>query len=420
MVLFLVGAGAFATGTQEGSASVQEPEMFEIGIFGNETHMGVIDGLLDSVRAERPGMEISIITVPWGEYVQKLSVLQLSGDAPDIVWAADTHLQAFMENDILVDISAIRNDGDSDYDFDDFTESSLEFVTKDGNLYGIPFSVAPTFIIYNEDLFEAAGLETPYSLWQRGDWNYETFREAVVGITDKASGTYGYPPIEPSGFMLLAMNFLWGYGAEPFNDDLSQFTLNTPEGRDAMQFIWDLYNEDDVLPLPGELEPRSGFNSGRLAMAQSGVSDLNRAAMTGDVDFNWSIAPMPEGPADGPVRMGYAAWAVLNDRHSEDTILDVLKAVTNVDATTELSQFFLTGRASVIQSDELTQRYPVDADVFRAVVLGSLERGRVPVFPANYAQMQAVIQAAVEDMIINDVSVDDTIEAMETNLEEYF
>lgn len=419
-VMFVAVTAGFATGARETQPQAVEQREFQIAIFGSEQHLSVVDNLLDPVREAYPETTFSIITVPWGEYVQTLSVRQLGGSAPDIAWAADTHLQAFLAGDILRDISAIRTDGDTNYDFSDFTPSSLDLVTQNDRLYGIPFSVPPTFIMYNEDLFEEAGLSTPYTLWQEGNWNFETFLEAVVAITDKGRGVYGYPAIEPNGFMLLASHIFWGYGAEPFSDDLSEFTLNSPESRDAMQYIWDLYNEYDVLPVPGEMEPRSGFNSGRLAMARASVSDLNRADMTGNVDFNWSIAPLPAGPANGAVPMGYAAWVVLNDRHPDETVIDVLKALTNENASTELSQFFLPGRASVIQSPELAQRYPVDETVFREVVLGSLENGRVVRFPTNYAQMQAVIQAAIEDMIINNVSVDATLDAMERGLQEYF
>lgn len=41
---------------------------------------------------------------------------------------------------------------------------------------------------YNKALFKKNGLETPYDLYKRGDWNWDTFRELAVKLTQDTNG----------------------------------------------------------------------------------------------------------------------------------------------------------------------------------------------------------------------------------------
>ena len=397
------------------AAKDKEPVEIVVNIFGNETQSAVVRSVLDKMEEENPHITASVITTPWGEYIQKLSVLKLSGGAPDIIWAADIHLSQFLESGLLVDISEIRTDGDEEYNFQDFIPSTLDYASKDGNLYGIPFSTAPKFIMYNEDLFKNAGVETPYDLWKKGEWNYDAFTDAIVKITDKPNGVYGYSSIVPSDLYISAADIFWAYGAELFSEDGTQLALNSPEGEQALQVVWDLYNKYDALPSPdqGVID----FKSGKVGMFKGSTSNLNAV---GDVGFKWSIAPLPEGPADGPIQIGYAAYAVMNDKNPKDDVLTVLKALTNPDAAETFSEFFVPSRASVIESDALSTKYPaVSKEIFDEVLQFSLERGKVLETPETYAQMKPVIQSAIEAMIINDASVKDTIALIEKNVQQF-
>jgi len=415
VLLFLFCSfGLFAAAQIEETPGVKEPVEFTVGIFGNETHKAVVRSVLDKVEEEFPYISVEIITIPWGEYIQKLSVQKISGDAPDIIWAADVHLKTFMDNGLLVDISSIRDESDTAYDFKDYLPDTLNYVSKDGKLFGIPFSTAPKLIMYNDDLFKAAGLESPYALWQKGEWTYEAFANAVVKITDKSKGIYGYASIFPSDFLMSAIDIIWGYGAEAFNAQNTKFTLNTPEGRKALQLVWDLYNKYDALPTPDQ---SIGFESGKVAMFKGSTSNFNKM---GNVGFKWSIAPLPEGPGDGAIQIGYAAYAVLNDRHSEEDLMKVLKGLTNKAACEAFSKFFIPSRASVINSDTLASQFPLPKEIFSSVVLGSIEKGRVMEVPNNYAQMNVLIQAAIERMILKDTSVEDTLNAIEKDIQEFF
>ncbi len=56
----------------------------------------------------------------------------------------------------------------TDLEKSDFNEDILDACTLDGKLYGMPFQLSGTFLYWNKDLFEAAGLdpETPPKTWE--------------------------------------------------------------------------------------------------------------------------------------------------------------------------------------------------------------------------------------------------------------
>ena len=57
------------------------------------------------------------------------------------------------------------------YDVSDFSPKLLELWSKNKNIYAVPFSSSPFFLLYNEDLFKAAGIPTPAELAAKGQWN---------------------------------------------------------------------------------------------------------------------------------------------------------------------------------------------------------------------------------------------------------
>ncbi len=56
----------------------------------------------------------------------------------------------------------------TDLEKSDFNEDILDACTLDGKLYGMPFQLSGTFLYWNKDLFEEAGLdpETPPRTWE--------------------------------------------------------------------------------------------------------------------------------------------------------------------------------------------------------------------------------------------------------------
>jgi len=380
-----------------------------IAIFGSEAQKTVYDGILAEGLKEKSHIKTEVVLIPYAEYQKKLSVLKAAGEAPDIAWLADAMIPQFLEYDQLIDISNIKND--ESYDFSDIIPSTLDMVTKGGKLYGIPFSTPPLIMYYNKTLFDRKGVKTPNELYKEGKWNYDEFISACRQLTDKSSGTYGYVGTSPADFLNSWIDYIWGYGAEPFGNNASEFTLNSEGGRKALQMCQDLFLKYEACPLPGQ---PIDFASGKIGMARTTVKYMSK--LKGTVEFEWGIAPMPEGPSKGSIQMGYSAYVVLSDRAPEEDRLTVLKILTNKGAFEAAAKFFIPSRKSIVESDTLADNYPVDKQVFKDVILGSMQKGRILITHKNYAKIKTEIQTGIESMIFEKTSVEEVLNEMDKRI----
>jgi len=66
-----------------------------------------------------------------------------------------------------------------------------EAITVDGEVYAIPFRGEAWFTYYNEKVFENAGLPTPDTYVENGEWTWEKFQEVAKAIATGDGEVYG-------------------------------------------------------------------------------------------------------------------------------------------------------------------------------------------------------------------------------------
>jgi len=207
-----------------------------------------------------------------------------------------------------------------DYDVSDFDPALIDFYATDsGEQLGIPFAVFPSFIGYNRDLFDEAGLAYPPTEYgapyvdsdgNEHPWNYETLRELGIELTVDSNGNTPNDAAFDSNDVVQ-----WGYGVQwsDLRGHLSLFGADTmvdADGqayisdawRDAIQWYHDAMWKDFFIPNG----PYSGsdllgggnwLNSGNMAMSHNHLWYQN--CCLGDQD-NWDLAPMVAN-ADGVI-----------------------------------------------------------------------------------------------------------------------
>lgn len=156
--MLVVVAGCSSAGSDAGVDSVEQIEL-TFSTWGNENHIAVYEELLETYNEEHPNVNVTIQTTPFPDYQQNMTVLAAGQELPDIGWAAERMIPQFIENGILADLSALRED--ELFDFDDILPGTITQYEVDDALYGVPFSSPPHIIYYNQTLFEKNGLETP-------------------------------------------------------------------------------------------------------------------------------------------------------------------------------------------------------------------------------------------------------------------
>jgi multiple sugar transport system substrate-binding protein len=289
-----------------------------------------LQAIVDRFNAEHEGqIHVTMEYVNSDNALQKATVALQGGKAPDISYQYGTNMPQLATSPQLVDLTDRVNQ--ADFDWNDFFEGERAVATVNGKVYGIPALVDNLAIVYNEDLFDAAGLPEPSP-----DWTWDDVLAAAKAITDPDTKTFGlvFPAdgSETTVWEYIAM--LWAAGGDILNEDNTEAVFNSPEGVRALSVLQQA-QQDGSLYL--DFRPDSGkygtlFNSGKIGMVITGPWDLS-----GFPDVNYGVQVMPSfdpggshetiaGPDNwvifdnGPERVD-AAWEFLTFLASPEMIL---------------------------------------------------------------------------------------------------
>ena len=69
------------------------------------------------------------------------------------------------------------------FDLTDFEESVLDIYEVDGKVMGLPILTTGSFVFYNKDWFDAAGVEYPPTNWDDPTWTWDAFVEKCAALT---------------------------------------------------------------------------------------------------------------------------------------------------------------------------------------------------------------------------------------------
>ncbi|MEX2534270.1 MAG: sugar ABC transporter substrate-binding protein [Trueperaceae bacterium] len=353
---------------------------------GNQAHLDMLNGFAESFRETHPGVQVQLDVIPFADYVQKVTLQLAGGNPPDIGWLAEASAPTFIEAGVLADVSGAL-EGDSEYDFQDFSQSALGLWQQGDVLYGIPFSNSPLIVYYNADMFEAAGMETPDVLAERGEWTWEKFRE-VANATAEATpdGVYGYEQSDGEGYgsrvWIAITPMLRAFGSDAWNDQ-GECLLDSPESVEAMTLYHDMIFEDESIVPPGE---RADFFSGNSAIT---ITQLSRTAQLQGAGFDWGIAPLPSGPAGQVAIVGQAALVVFKNAPNRDLAIEFAKHITSQENVATMAQFFPPARRSVLESDAFLQSNAIVSPEDMQIIADGIINGSVVPSHPNFPRIDA-------------------------------
>ena len=254
-------------------------------------------------KGQAPGVTLNLETVPnANEFDPKLTALLAGGTPPD-VW---THwgLSGFgdyLARGLLADLSpfAARDKLDSSV----FLPNTFDAWKRNGKLYGLSFNQRfGTFVYYNKQLFDGAGVPLPPVDWEDRSWTWDRMVEGARRITGGAGGAG-----QAFGVGAGAQPSLWGlayqFGGDFFtkehyaNGVARTSNIGTPEVLAAMTVRVELMQRLRVWPTQADFQSVgiSGltplFIAGRLGMLMDTGSEWPR--IDKESKFEWGVRGAP-------------------------------------------------------------------------------------------------------------------------------
>lgn len=238
--------------------------------------------------------KIEVVYEGYGEnYVSMLNLALESGDPPDIfeVTTACAPVSDYGKNGLALPLDELLTD-EFKADFNPNAFSQKEF-SYDGKIYSVPLRIQHYKLLYNLDLFEAAGLtHAPQTL--------EELREYAKILTDNGKGkVYGfgfYGNYSACWLRHLDMFEIarGNTGVNGFDYSTGRFNFSTQK---KMVDFWASLAEDGSL-FPGAMtlsveQMRANFAQGNVAMMIDGNWMSTQYAMNIPTSIHWDAAPLP-------------------------------------------------------------------------------------------------------------------------------
>jgi len=275
-----------------------------------------LNELAAKFHEEYPGIEVKPQYVPTGDaLIQKLITSVQSNTAPDISWIHANFLQDIIEANAIYRIDEFQGGPDSlpQADIDDIYPALLQESKWRGTMYSLPMEATGVGLLCNRELFRNAGLDP-----DRPPATWEELREDAKKLTldrngDGKNEQVGFfvpvfPASGPLGDWMVWQfyPFLFQAGGDVITKDQTHVLYNSEAGVKALTLWKNIYSDLNLSSFTVDYEV--AFASKQLAMALDGPWNLPRWKQIKGLD--WSIAPLPAGPAKRATIVGGEYLAV--------------------------------------------------------------------------------------------------------------
>jgi arabinogalactan oligomer/maltooligosaccharide transport system substrate-binding protein len=218
-----------------------------------------------------PGIKIQFLQVPFDALPDKITAAVPRGKGPDVFIFGHDRVGYWADKKVLEPLGLwVKKDMAAL-----FIPSTLEALTYEDALYGLPTSLKCTALIYNKKL-----IETPPK---------DTAEMIAMAKKNTNIGQNKFGLVYEIGLTYYNSAWLFGFGGGIF-DRNDEPIVNSPGNVRALAFVYDLYRNQNIMPeeITNTLVTTL-FNRGQAAMIISGPWFLGEIEK--GIDFG--VAPLP-------------------------------------------------------------------------------------------------------------------------------
>ncbi|GAB4193199.1 MAG: extracellular solute-binding protein [Roseiflexaceae bacterium] len=269
-----------------------------------------------------------------------------AGNVPDVVGPVGTAGRNGFAGQFLDIGPLIEKNGVDVSVYDEALVKSLNY--PDQGQIGLPFAVFPSFIYYNKDLFDEAGLPYPPQKfgeqYEGKEWNMDALRELGMKLTvDENGNDATSADFDPEKIVQFGFEPQWGtdpravatmFGADSLiKDGKAQIPANWLAGWKWFYngMFTDHFIPSDAYRNSDLLGNGNTFNTGKVAMAYTHLwytCCIDAVSKDGKVK-NWDIAVVPSYEGKTTAKL-----------HGDTFV--IMKATKNPDAAFEFYRYLLS------------------------------------------------------------------------------
>lgn len=324
--------------------------IIQYATWGSESEIKILKPILHDFEQENPDIKVDLMHIPQN-YFQKIHLLFASNTAPDVVFMNNQYLPVYANAGVLEDLSSYKNE----FEFENFYKKSLEALSWEKHIYGVPRDVSNLVIYYNKDIFDKYNIPYPKS-----GWTYEDFLSKSQKLTH-------LPQIFGISFEeepLFYMPYLMGFGVETvpnFEDSKVQ---------KAIQNYADLRKKYHIAPLKTEsssVTMAQMFLQGRLAMHLSGRWLVPKYRE--EAKFDWDVVEFPKINSSSKTPIDASGWVISKSSKNKPEAIKLVKFLLSKSSAENFTKSGLIIPARIDCADSIQDgQKPANVKIFTDII----------------------------------------------------
>ena len=219
---------------------------------------------------DHPEVDVQFQFVPFPTYTQKLTTAYAGANPPDVFQCSVAWAQTFWERGVLMDLTD-RVAATPELAMGQFLNTAVRHNQLDGHIFGVPIILDAECLIYNLDMFEAAGLPTEPGAIKNWD-DLRRFANALTYTKPNGDKVYGFAFAGTGTGMIHFLPLMAANGGRFWSDPPYRAIFDEPQSVAVLRYLRALYYEDRVCPtFSPQLSIESEFYAGRVAMLVGGT-----------------------------------------------------------------------------------------------------------------------------------------------------
>jgi multiple sugar transport system substrate-binding protein len=339
------------------------------------------DVLIPEFEAAFPNIKVEQVQVPYDEFRRKLLTAIAGGTAPDLIRSDIIWVPEFADMGALVALDEFMPDFNTYRDAVFPGPLATNFLN--GHYYGLPLDTNTRVLVYNKDMFEAAGVAAPPA-------TMEEFLTACEKIKTLGEGKYCFAD---GGAYAWAVNpWIWSFGGDVTDPAITKASgyLDGAQTQAAYEFLKNLIDEGYIHPgiLGGGVDAWGGFGSDEIAMILEGPWF---PPIFGGIspDKAYGLALMPAGDG-GPVSVvGGEDIVMFQQSQYKEAAAEFIRFMLSEDVQLRWSEVGqLTVLASAVDND-MIKNHP-----FFGIFLEQLETAKARTPHPSWAKIEEAYSLA--------------------------
>lgn len=408
--LLLCAAMAMSSMCVSAKADGDKKEL-KFWVFHSDQELQFFQDCVDQYNTEQDEVEVVLEQIPWDDYNgTKMVTAFASGEGPDVFLTAPGLFLKYASSDALMPL----NDYISPEVLEDFSESSIEGVSVDGEILAIPFEMELLGLWYDKTALSEAGVEVPTT------WD-ELYEAAKALTTDSR---YGFTMETAKGTHQLFewYPFLWQTGNNVYTEEKDAAALNKEDVIENLELKRQMFEEGCANIKPSRANTEIGMLcEGETAMQLNGTWAISQMKNNyPDKVEDIGVAPIPVS-ATGEAASVAGGWKICANANSEYAEEAAKFAVWMFGDSPERMEkwctdikFAFAPRHSIIEANEELYHDGLNGE-FTDNILGTEQpEMRLPVEVSSI--LQDMLQSAYFD---TSVSVEDAVSLAEESINDF-